>query len=173
VGALILAGLLSFALFFFGGRVAPPAANSSPSVAGSAHVIDGDTIAIGEVRIRLEGIDAPELAQTCGRSWRSAWPCGREAAGHLERLVRGREVICRTKGYDAYGRMLGVCFAAGLELNARMVQTGMAWAFARYSQSYSQDEAGARARKQGIWKSESEPAWTYRARRWPAAEHPP
>ena len=36
---------------------------------GDVRVIDGDTIAVGETRIRLEGIDAPETAQTCQRKW--------------------------------------------------------------------------------------------------------
>jgi len=55
-----------------GARSAPPA---GPLV-GGARVIDGDTIAIGETRIRLEGIDAPETAQRCGRRWLGTWACG-------------------------------------------------------------------------------------------------
>jgi endonuclease YncB( thermonuclease family) len=43
---------------------------------GIARVVDGDTIDIGDTRIRLEGIDAPETGQTCKRKWFGSWPCG-------------------------------------------------------------------------------------------------
>ena len=55
-----------------------------------ATIIDGDTIAIGETHIRLEGIDAPEAAQTCGRRWFGTWACGQAAADELGKLPAAR-----------------------------------------------------------------------------------
>lgn len=142
----------------------------APSISGPARVIDGDTIAIGEVRIRLEGIDAPETSQTCGRPFLGTWPCGQEATSHLALLLRDREVRCDSRGLDLYGRMLAVCTVAGLEVNADMVRSGLAWAFVKYSTRYVALEAEARERKVGIWQGEAVPAWQYRAQRWAAAD---
>jgi len=68
---------------------APPAA----AIVGIAWVIDGDTIAISGTHIRLEGVDAPELAQTCTDAASKAWACGRAAANELREHIRGKEVI--------------------------------------------------------------------------------
>jgi hypothetical protein len=62
------------------------AALARPSVAdvtGLATVIDGDTIVVADERIRLEGIDAPELHQTC-TAYGQQWACGRTSAEWLQ-----------------------------------------------------------------------------------------
>ena len=144
--------------------------NEGSAVTGFARVVDGDTIAVGEARIRLEGIDAPESAQTCGRRWAGSWPCGADATSHLEKLIGGRPVSCEPRGLDKYGRTLAVCFVAGRDINAQMVRDGYAWAFVKYSRSYVSEEAQARTAGVGIWQGEATPAWEYRAGRWAAAE---
>jgi endonuclease YncB( thermonuclease family) len=141
-----------------------------PDIAGPVHVVDGDTLDIGEVRIRLEGIDAPEAGQSCKRKWFGWWACGHEATAALRRLTERRTVTCNPRGMDKYGRVLAVCHADGRDINAELVRRGYAWAFAKYSQSYVREEALARAESVGIWQSQTEPAWEYRARRWAAAE---
>ncbi len=143
---------------------------SSGAIKGPAHVIDGDTIGIGETRIRLEGIDAPETGQTCKRKWFGSWPCGAVATEALTHMLENRTVSCEPRGLDKYGRTLAVCFVDGRDVNAQMVREGHAWAFVRYSQTYVREEAQARAESLGIWQGESQPAWDYRAKRWAAAE---
>lgn len=175
-GALAIAGLLALPLIATHGYdqvAAETAANgpaTGPGVRGPARVVDGDTLIIGEVRIRLDGIDAPESAQTCGKAWFGSWPCGQEATNHLARLVREREVRCDSRGTDKYGRMLGQCVTAGLDINADMVRTGMAWAFVKYSSRFIELEAEARALKIGIWQGEAKPAWVWRAEKWSGAQ---
>ena len=171
VGALAFAGLLAFTVSATqsGKDASAKSAQSPPagtSIEGPARVVDGDTIVIGEVRIRLEGIDAPESGQTCNKQWLGTWPCGEEATQHLARLVRDRVVRCNSSGTDAYGRMLGICFTEGLELNADMVRNGMAWAFVKYSLGYVEAETAARTLRLGIWQGNATPAWVWRAQRW-------
>lgn len=144
------------------------ASDTTAAVTGTAEVIDGDTIQIGDVRIRLEGIDAPEIGQTCGRAWAGSWACGAAAKQALERMVSGRPVSCVEKGHDAYRRLLASCSADGVNLNARMVRDGFAWAFLKYSRSYVSEEAEARTRRVGVWQGDAEAPWTYRERRWMA-----
>lgn len=173
-GALAIAGLLALPLYTIQGYKAADARSAAvypagTTASGTAHVVDGDTIVVAGIKVRLEGIDAPEIGQTCGGSWLDAWPCGQEAANHLSRLVRDREVHCNSLGSDAYGRMLGLCATEGLDLNADMVRNGLAWAFVKYTTRFAGLEADARARKVGIWRSEAKPAWVWRAERWAAA----
>ena len=136
---------------------------------GSPRIIDGDTIAIGKTRIRLEGIDAPEAAQTCGRKGGGTWACGRAATRALSDRIGGKVVHCAPRGRDRYARTLAVCFLDGSDINAWMVRQGHAWAFVRYSASYIAQEAAAKAEGLGIWQGEAVPAWEFRAKRWAIA----
>lgn len=166
-----------------GGPVPPPHVfhpqrQTSPSnplpgegqIVGPAKVVDGDTLEIAGERIRLEGIDAPELGQTCGRAWLGQWSCGVAAQSHLARAVADAIVTCVRRGRDKYNRTLGVCFVGDRDLNAQMVESGLAWAFVRYSQAYVTEEQRAREAKRGIWVGHAIPAWDYRAQKWGTAE---
>jgi endonuclease YncB( thermonuclease family) len=165
LAAVLLAGVLAAPLYFF---AKPGDALERPSqrISGRAAVVDGDTIEISGIRIRLEGIDAPELRQSCPRRWYGEWPAGRDAAAALGGMVAGRRVTCQSHGTDKYGRMLGVCFVGPQDLNRAMVRRGLAWAFVRYSRRYVTDEQSARAARRGIWQASCRPAWRYRAARW-------
>ena len=147
-----------------------PAHESKAPVTGVADVTDGDTVVISGIRIRLEGIDAPEAGQTCGTRTGGSWPCGAAAATALRRQIEGKTVRCDPHGIDKYGRMLGVCFLGDVDVNAWMVRRGHAWAFVKYSASYAKEEQQARAEKAGIWQGEAVPAWDYRAERWAGVE---
>lgn len=136
---------------------------------GRADAVDGDTLIVGGVHVRLEGIDAPEHDQTCTTASGIPWPCGAEATRVMARLVSGQLVTCEERGLDKYRRILGVCRAGTVELNAEMVRQGLAWAFVRYSRSYVAHEQIARRHKIGIWSGTATPAWDYRAGQWKTA----
>ena len=170
-------GVLSAALVVSIAQAAPAEARtrqaaghgvSAEALRGPARVIDGDTLDVAGRRVRLEGIDAPEIRQECRklRQPGGVWRAGREAARTLARWVHDREVVCQRTGLGRYGRILGRCHAGGRELNAAMIRHGLAWAFRKYSQSYVLDERFARNRQRGVWAASCEPAWAYRANRW-------
>ena len=71
-------------------------------VTGTARIIDGDTIWIGETKIRLYGIDAPEARQLCRRDGQS-WRCGEAATEALRRLIGTTLSPARTKAQTATG----------------------------------------------------------------------
>jgi endonuclease YncB( thermonuclease family) len=168
--AATVAALLAVAALSPARPGATPAGVAGAGVSGRAVVVDGDTIQLDAVKVRLEGIDAPEAAQTCLTTAGQSWPCGTVATRELTRLIGRSEVRCESRGTDKYDRMLGVCFAGGIELNAEMVRRGHAWAFVKYSQAYVPQEAEARRARAGIWQGPAEAAWDYRAARWQAAE---
>ncbi len=156
---------LAGALIFFGlagSALAVP--DPGHPLEGRAAVIDGDTLDIDGVRIRLEGIDAPEVAQTCSKANGEPWTCGLEASDVLRALIANKSVSCDRVGLDKYGRTLGVCFADADELNAAMVRTGYAWAFVKYSQAYAAVEKEAQLARAGVWQGSAIPAWEFRRR---------
>lgn len=93
---------------------------------GHAKVIDGDTIEIGAVPVRLKGIAAPERDE----------PGGAEATEAMRRLIGGREVRCELTGERTHRRAVGYCTAGGTDLNGAMVRGGWALSCPRYSARY-------------------------------------
>ena len=102
-------------------------------ITGKPRVVDGDTIHIGKTKIRLLGIDAPEMKQTCRTSKGKEQMCGVLAKLALEGLVRGQNVTCKGDKRDRYKRLIAVCYAGPYDLNAKMVRQGWALAYRRYS----------------------------------------
>ena len=127
--------------------------------------IDGDTLRAGHERIRLYGIDAPELAQTCRDSAGRDWACGRAAKARLASLVANSAVTCASRGRDRYGRMLGICSAGNVsDVAELLVQEGYAVDYSRYSWRYSAAARTARAAGRGIWRGsfENPEQWRHR-----------
>lgn len=139
-------------------------------VEGPAAVVDGDTIEIAGQRIRLDAIDAPEANQSCGGAHGELVACGQAATRALRDLIGQESLACESVGTDKYGRMLGLCFLDGEDINRFMVESGNAWAYLKYSTKYVSAEADARASKIGIWQGETQPAWKYRKAQWQVAE---
>jgi endonuclease YncB( thermonuclease family) len=125
---------------------------SGRTLEGRAQITDGDTIRIGEARIGLKGIDAPEMGQRCSRSGRS-YACGETSRRFLIDLVSGENVRCRATGRDRYQRILARCSVHGRDIGARMVEDG--WAVS-YGRDYDLEETRARHRAAGLWEGELE-----------------
>ena len=124
-------------------------------------VSDGDTINIlvskRKIRIRFADIDTPEKAQ----------PWGKRAKSALSELVARKNVVVKVKGRDRYGRVIGTVMLNGVDINARMVATGNAWVYRRYSKrrDYIQLEKTARKKQIGLWSlpaAEQIPPWKWR-----------
>lgn len=129
----------------------------------SLRVVDGDTLVLGEVRIRLFGIDAPELSQTCSDMQGAPWGCGTWSKAVLERLVHPG-LSCTPKDIDRYGRTVAVCYdPKGVDVNAAMVAAGAAYAYVKYAKDYIETEQDARAGGIGLWRAAVIPPAQYRA----------
>ena len=131
-------------------------------VTGKARVVDGDTIWIGDTKIRLHGIDAPEMKQICHTSKGKEQMCGQLAKQALERLVKGQEVTCEGDKRDPYKRLIAVCYVGPLNINKQMVVDGWAMAYRKYSKDYVRAETFAKSRREGLWRGEFEPPWEWR-----------
>lgn len=115
-------------------------------LSGAAVVNDGDSLTIGGERVRLRGIDAPELDQIC-RVGQGDYPCGRRSRAALAELIGGRTVTCTGWERDRYGRLLAECRAGGTDLNRSQVEAGWAVAYG----SHRDAEAEARQASRGLW----------------------
>lgn len=132
--------------------------------AASMTVVDGDSLRAGNEDIRLDGVDAPELRQTCIDEGGREWPCGRAARQHLRALIAHAVVSCPPRGRDRYGRTLAVCSAGGVaDIGEAMVRDGYAVNYDRFTSRYATAEAQARAAKRGIWRGRFERPEDWRA----------
>jgi endonuclease YncB( thermonuclease family) len=118
-------------------------------------VHDGDTLTLkvldAEKKIRLTGIDAPELNQ----------PFGIDSRNALRKAVLNREVKVEISKIDRFGRTLGLVNLDGQDINYLQVRTGMAWVYQDYLKELSNEiratylfaEAKSKHEGLGLWKS--------------------
>ena len=132
------------------------------TVCGPARVVDGDGMVIGNTSFRLHGIDAPETDQRCLDAKCVIAACGIDARDRLKAHIAGREVCCVDKGSGAYGRRAAVCSVDGEDLNAWLVQEGLALAYSKYSDAYIGQENAARAAGRGMWSGGFYAPWDQR-----------
>jgi len=138
------------------------ASSGASPISGLARAVDGDSLEVRGTRVRLFGIDAPELDQQCTRG-EKRWDCGAEAADQLSKLVMGRTVSCAPAGLDQYERVLARCSVPGTDVNLAMVQAGYAVAYRRYSTEYVRAEEAAKAARRGVWSGTFKPPSEVRA----------
>ncbi len=129
----------------------------SAPLAGRAEAIDGDTLRLGSVRVRLVGLDAPELDQTCGGAG-GPWPCGTRARSFVADALAQHSVSCEPVGRDVYGRTLAHCSLAGADLGESIVAAG--WAAG--DDAYPAQETSARLAGRGVWSGSFTPPAIWR-----------
>lgn len=137
----------------------PVYADSSSFQAGCVGVSDGDTIKVlrnnSEIKIRLEGIDCPELHQAFSR----------KAKQFTSAMVFGKTVTINVKTTDKYGRTVARVIINGKDVSLELVKAGLAWHFKRYSSDpvLAKAEEEARAKKIGLWANRNPlPPWEWR-----------
>ena len=115
-------------------------------------VSDGDGFMVAGLRVRLQGIDAPEIFQNCLDEKGREWPCGKRARRRLFELLRGREIEVHVHSVDRYGRLLATCYAGGRNVNETLVREGLAVTY--YSDCYEEVQREARKARRGIWRGQ-------------------
>ena len=129
-------------------------------IVGIPKVVDGDTIHIKSYKIRLEGIDAPEMKQQCKKpylqimffNFQKNYNCGFVSKKKLIQKIGNKPVKCILLGKDRYKRYLAKCLKDTLDLNRWMVRNGYAVAYRKYSKLYIIDENFAQEEKLGLWQ---------------------
>jgi len=130
------------------------------------HVSDGDTLWVRPLgggathKLRLQGIDAPELCQL--------W--GPQSSTALQVLLQSQLVQIQSLGHDTYGRTLAHVFYQGVDVGGWMVANGLAWSYRFQGQPgpYDAQQAQAQALRRGLF-SQSPALSPYAFRRWHGA----
>ena len=128
-------------------------------IIGLPKVIDGDSIHIKSYKIRLEGIDAPEISQKCKKpylkiiffTFQKDYYCGQVSKKKLIQKIGNKSVKCILLGKDRYKRYLAKCFKGTINLNKWMVRNGYAIAYRKNTKIYIPDENFAKEEKLGLW----------------------
>lgn len=144
-----------------------PARQSQPQPLLRGRVVgisDGDTLTLltqnrQQVKIRLHGIDAPELRQ--------AW--GQRAKQVLSSLTFRQIVHVQETDQDRYGRIVGIVYRNQHSINEALIASGHAWVYRKYNKNkrWNTLETEARKKRRGLWKlhpNQRIPPWDYRRR---------
>lgn len=122
-------------------------------------VLDGDTVSVIKngtpIRIRLHGIDCPESSQDFGT----------KAKNFTANMAFGKNVEVKEQNTDGYGRIVGVVFVDGKNLNLELLKAGLAWHYKQFStdKTYAEAEKNAREQKIGLWSNPNPiPPWEFR-----------
>jgi endonuclease YncB( thermonuclease family) len=117
----------------------PPKIPASKQLRGRAYIIDGDTIRIGKTKVRLAGIDAPELDQ----------PYGQKSKWAMVRICKGQSIRVELTGETSYDRLVGTCYLPdGRDIGAELIKEGLAIDGGYYSKGKYRhlEQPGMRAR---------------------------
>lgn len=149
------------AFVLFAALLAAPA--HADTLTGTAVVHDGDTFRLDGQPVRLWGIDAPELGQSCQRPG-GRYQCGVEARDALAEWIGQRDVICKPIGKKSWDRIVAVCWVPRLmmlgrtplvrhrDIAAWLVMHGYAVDWPEYSSGfYASQQAAAMSEDAGIW----------------------
>ena len=138
-------------------------------------MIDGDTIDVGGTRVRVHGIDAPEVGQPCTSDVLGTYDCGAFVRDEVARRYNGQRATCAEIDRDRYGRSVAKCFVNGQDIGEDIVLDGLARAYREYSMDYDLAEKSAQVSETGLWSSAMQNPADYRAARrtsTPAAAAP-
>lgn len=120
-------------------------------IEGVAIVVEGDLMDVDGVAVRLYGIDAPEMGQTCWNRAGIAYDCGMAARNVLQRIAGDRWVTCTLYAEMVSQRYSGICQLNGQDIGELMVRAGWAVSFRSLSNRYERLESIAQSRRRGMW----------------------
>ena len=142
--------------------MAAPAGAAPVFSARVIKVVDGDSLNVEyagqKIKLRLWGIDAPEMRQAYGK----------EARVWLAAMVNGRRIQAQAKDIDIYHRLVVLVWVDDQLVNEEMVRQGAAWVYPRYCREQICDgwrrlQDDARSAQRGLWgNAKAIPPWEKR-----------
>ena len=135
-----------------------------PYVKGHARVMTASTLYMERINIKLYGVDAPDITQTCANRHGQGYYCGREARNWLQDWLEYKEVTCHILGKIEKNWATGACFVDNnkYDVGAVVVNAGWAVAYTKNTDMYVEYENQARNNNRGLWAGTFYKPWDWR-----------
>ena len=118
---------------------------------GVPRIVDGDTVQFGEVKVRMEGIDAPQTDQLCLDEAGVRWKCGVTAREQLKALAGNKSWKCYVIRKSVYGRLVARCRVDRQDIALQMIRNGWAMVSAAAPVTYLAGQQEATDKGAGLW----------------------
>lgn len=132
-----------------------------PSMTGGVGVISGDTLTMNGRVVKLFGVAAPDISQTCADMTGRGYKCGQQSIAWLGGWLADHEVKCHIVNEDERGILSGVCMLGPYDIGAALVNSGWAVADIRQTQIYIPYQNQALNNKRGLWQGEFYMPWDW------------
>lgn len=126
-------------------------------------ILSGRTFQMGNMDIKLYGIDAPALTQTCLNLRGESYSCGHTSKQKLSKLLLNKTVECQLVAKIGPNDYTATCVIKGYDVGASMISIGWAVADRRVTMVYVPYETQARKQHQGLWAGKFVAPWDFRA----------
>lgn len=123
---------------------------AQPEIAGMPRIIDGDTLEVAGQRIRIGGIDAPEMREQCQDAAGQQWPCGSWAKDAAQAMLAGHMLRCVDLGQRSYDRVVGRCYLDGRDIAIDLIEAGAARPCLRHAREQGQEQTYLRAEQRAV-----------------------
>lgn len=136
---------------------------SLPSFTSPVSVVTADTLNVQGYKVKIFGIAAPLITQTCANKRGASYRCGQQAALWLRSWLTDNPVTCRVMAEDKSGNMTAACALGPYDLGAALVNAGWAVADPRQSDIYLPYEENAKRKRDGLWQGKFYKPWDWQA----------
>ena len=132
-----------------------------PATTGISRVVSGDTLTLNNRVIKLFGVAAPDISQTCADASGRGYKCGQQAIAWLSSWLANNEIKCHVLGQDDRGVLTAVCMLGPYDIGAALINAGWAVADTRQTQVYVPYQNQALTNKRGLWQGEFYMPWDW------------
>ena len=133
-----------------------------PAVYGVTRVLSGDTMTMNGRVIKLFGIAAPDISQTCADASGRGYRCGQQSIAWLSDWLADNEVECHIISEDERGVLTGVCLLGPYDIGAALTNAGWAVADTRQTQIYRPYQQQAVNNRRGLWQGNFYMPWDWK-----------
>ncbi|WP_296475790.1 thermonuclease family protein [Roseinatronobacter sp.] len=137
--------MLRICSLFVCALLAMPVWAAQRELAGIPRVIDGDTLEVAGQRIRLGGIDAPEMNEECLDNSGQRWACGVWAKDMAQAMLADEILQCVDLGQRSYDRIVGRCYMGGQDVAVALIEAGAVRPCLRFAREQGQEQTYLRA----------------------------
>ena len=132
-----------------------------PATTGISRVVSGDTLTLNNRVVKLFGVAAPDISQTCADASGRGYKCGQQAIAWLSSWLADNEIKCYVLGQDDRGVLTAACMLGPYDIGAALINAGWAVADTRQTQVYVPYQNQALTNKRGLWQGEFYMPWDW------------